>query len=149
MSLLAPRLSIRRNPANYDIKWESMEYEDQLELTPIRGAYPDSWVMAGIERLGGGGAEGYVTVLTADHGFSAETQEMNRTLAQFDMHPDQSGMMRHYQELVMRLVGGGPPRIYYGQMAWKSVDEAKAFVDRVIAAVQKTAAISPYRAWPA
>jgi hypothetical protein len=94
--------------------------------------------MAGIERLGGGGAEGYVTVLTADHGFSAETQEMNRTLAQFDMHPDQSEMMRHYQELVMGFVGGLPPRIYSAHFEMKSVEEAKAFVDRVIAAVQNS-----------
>jgi len=96
--------------------------------------------MAGIEPIGGGGAEGYVNVLTTDHDDeSVETQEMNRTLAQFDMHPDQSGMMRHYQELVMRLVGGGrPPRVYGTSFEMKSVDEGKAFVGRVIAAVQNS-----------
>jgi hypothetical protein len=137
--LRALRLNPRRNPANYAVRWESSKYEDHLQLTPIRGAYPDSWVTSSIERLGGGGAEGFVAVVTTDHGESVETQEMNRTLAQFGIHPDQSGRLDHLQETVMGFVGGPPPRIYYAHFEMKSVEEAKGFVDRVIAAVQNSA----------
>jgi hypothetical protein len=138
--LRVPRLNPRpkRNPANYAVRWESGKYEDHLALTPIRGAYPDSWVTSNIERLSSGGAEGFVSVVTTDHGESVEAQEMNRTLAQFGIHPDQSGRLNHLQETVMGFVGGPPPRIYYAHFEMKSVAEAKAFVDRVIAAVQNS-----------
>jgi len=137
--LRALRLNPRRNPPNYAVRWQSSKYEDHLQLTPIRGAYPDSWVTSSIERLGGGGAEGFVAVVTADHGESVETQEMNRTLAQFGIHPDQSGRLNHLQETVMGFVGGPPPRIYSAHFEMKSVDEAKGFIDRVIVAVQNSA----------
>ena len=125
---------LRRNPANYSVRWQAMKYEEQLPLTPIRGAYPDAWITANFERNG----EGVVAVVTTDHGESVEMQEMTRTLAQFGIPTDHSGRLNYLQEEVMGLVGGPPPRIYYAHLTFKSVDEAKAFVDRVIAAVQNS-----------
>ena len=136
--LRALRLNSRRNPANYAVRWQALKYEDHLPLTPIRRAYPDSWVTSVIERLGGGGAEGHVAVVTSNHGESVEAQEMTRTLSQFGIPPDHSGTLNHLQEEVMRLVGGPPPLVYGTNFEFGSVDEAKAFVDRVIAAVQNS-----------
>ena len=143
------RTMSRRNPSNYDIKWEHHPKwgEDILDYTPIRSAYPNSWITSGIERLSRGGAVGYVTVITEDHGDSmVETREMDRTLKQFDIHPDRSGMIAFdqasqpgsFQEKLRGFDGGRPIRAYHGKFSFKSVDESKAFVGRVIAALQNS-----------
>lgn len=124
---------LRRNPANYAVRWESGKYEDHLPLTPIRRAYPDAWITANVEPSG----EGFVLVLTADHGASVEGQEMSRTLAQFGL-PEAQGW-DHLKQQVMGLVGGPPPRAYVAYFEFGSVAEGKAFVDRVIAALQNSA----------
>jgi len=133
---------LRRNPANYAVRWGKTKHEEHLPLTPIRRAYPDSWITASLNR-DGAFLMGNVQVVTADHGPSEETREMSRTLSPFgifDTHADMFPGPNRLQLQVMEFVGSGTlPRVYSKQVAFSGISEAKAFVDRVIAALQNSA----------
>ena len=143
MSLLAPRLSIRRNPADYTLRWESHEEgrNHQLDLTPIRRAYPDAFIYASFEVFADGTLEGLVTVVTRNHGLSEETREMGHTLSAFnivDTHADQSYGPGLLQQRVFDILGQGGllPRVYSGEFEFKSAGGAHDFVGRVVKAVE-------------